>query len=565
MLKIIVAKNAGFCPGVKNAIDKVIELSKKTGKKIYTLGPLIHNKDVIKALEEKNIYAVENAEAITEKGAILVIRAHGIPPELESKIRTLKLEVIDGTCPLVKNAHEIIGKYASLGYHTVIVGDRDHAEVIGLMGYAGGKVFVVSGPEEAAGLPEMEKANIMAQTTQEEKVFSAALLEVQKKAGELVISNTICNPTKQRQRETVEFAKISDLVVVVGGRHSANTRRLFQICEKLAKAAILIEREDELSPEILAGKGSVFITAGASTPNWLIEKVYEKVKKLSKPEKERFPEKLLLVWKAAVTSGIYTGVSAAFLTYAASRLLGSEYIPKKILFISAMFVLSLHVLNRALEKSTVEADEIKHLLFIKFRSATKLLAYFFGVTAIAVSYTLDLRIFFSLSLIWLAGILYPYKLFEYVSKIPGSKDLVLAAGWTFACALIPVFWFREPLNALTLSCFAFIFTLSFMRSVLLSISQNYNDMIVGKENLYKALGETNTHRLLFFSSFLSLVFFVLCSLAGGHGGLKIAMLISLLYYSALVVFFRMNKIPDKITSEVVIDLQFILLGLASIA
>lgn len=280
-IQITVAKSAGFCPGVKNAIDKVLELAKQRRKKIYTLGPLIHNKQVIETLKEQNIHAVNSAAEIRESRAILVIRAHGIPPEEEAAIRALDLEVLDATCPLVKHVQKNIRAHARRGYATIIVGDRDHAEVLGLMGYTEGRGHVVSGPEETRKLPRLEKANIVAQTTQEPGIFLAAAAEARKRCGELVVSNTICNPTRQRQKETVEFAENSDLVIVVGGKNSANTTRLFQICERLAKKAVHIEREDELKKSFFRDAARIFITAGASTPIWMIDKVLEKTRELA--------------------------------------------------------------------------------------------------------------------------------------------------------------------------------------------------------------------------------------------------------------------------------------------
>jgi len=266
---------------VKKAIDKVLDLAGKRRRAIYTLGPLIHNKQVIETLKEQNIRAVKSAEEIKDKNAILVIRAHGVGPEEESALRALALEVVDATCPLVKHVQENIREHARKGYATIIVGDRDHAEVLGLMGYTEGRGFIVSGPAEVEALPRLKKANIVAQTTQECDIFLAAAARARGKCGELIVSNTICNPTRQRQKETVAFAENSDLVIVVGGKNSANTARLFQICERLAKKAVHIESEDELRKSFFKGASEIFITAGASTPIWMIEKVLEKARELA--------------------------------------------------------------------------------------------------------------------------------------------------------------------------------------------------------------------------------------------------------------------------------------------
>jgi len=280
-IRITVAKSAGFCPGVKNAIDKVMELARQRRKTIYTLGPLIHNKQVIETLKAQNIHAVKSAAEIKEKGAILVIRAHGIAPEEEAALRALDLEVIDATCPLVKRVQENIRAHARKGCATIIVGDLEHAEVLGLMGYTGNRGYVVAGAEEVKDLPRLEKANIVAQTTQEHDIFLAAAKEAGKHCAELIVSNTICTPTRQRQKETIEFAKNSDLVIVVGGKNSANTTRLFQICRRLAKKAVHIEKEDELKKSFFTGALKIFITAGASTPIWMIEKVRERARELA--------------------------------------------------------------------------------------------------------------------------------------------------------------------------------------------------------------------------------------------------------------------------------------------
>lgn len=557
MPKLIIAKNAGFCPGVKQAIDQVLELSKKTGKKIYTLGPLIHNKEVIKSLEEKNIFSVEKAEDIKEENAILVIRAHGIAPSLEEKIRSLNLQVIDGTCALVKSVHRNISRYREQGYHTVIVGDKDHAEVIGLKGYAGEKCSVISSPDEAAALKEMDKVNLVSQTTQEEEIFLACAEALKKKCRELVISNTICNPTRLRQRETFEMSAKADLVIVVGGRHSANTARLYDICARISRKAVLIEKPDELEDSLVRSAENIFITAGASTPNWLIEATAERVRSNIFPKSPS--EK---AWKLLLNSGIYTGLAAAFFTLASAKFLGVYGLPKKLIFSSGMFILSLHVLNRATSKNSQETDEIKNLLFVKFASLSRLLAYLFGAGSLFLAYLTDPRIFFSMGIFWLIAVLYPYGLSGYIQKIPGSKDFVLAFGWTFACALMPVLNFKSSFTRGELFFCLFAFFISMIRSILLSIAQSHNDLLVGKENIYKSLGEKFSYTALYFLTFIAALSLYL------SGSLEKRKLLTVFiffgYQFLLVIYFRKGKIPDKLNSEALIDLSFIILGITAV-
>ncbi|HOW89619.1 MAG TPA: 4-hydroxy-3-methylbut-2-enyl diphosphate reductase, partial [Elusimicrobiales bacterium] len=495
--EIIVASTAGFCPGVKNAIDKALELAKSADRPIYTLGPLIHNRQVIETLREKNIRSVKDVSEIKEKGAILVIRAHGIPPALEAEIRSMSLEVVDATCPLVKHVHRAIDACAEKGCDTVIVGDKDHAEVIGLLGYARGRGRVISGPEEAAALPRMDKVNIVAQTTQEESVFLAAVEAVRGKARELTVSNTICKPTKDRQRETVEAARVADLVIVVGGRNSANTARLLQICEKLAPAAVHIETEEDLDVGLLRGKRTIFVTAGASTPTWMVEKVVSYVRGLTGAGSS-LREQLQLLWRLGITSGGYTALAAAALSYICMKLEGAP-ISQKFIMMSGLFVLSLHMVNRAEEKGAAAPDKARRLLFVRFKSATKSAAFLSGALAVLLSGTLGWQVLLPAAVFWGAGMLYPHKPFSGQGEFayfPASKDILTALGWAFFCAYVPGIWHGSILLKSTHLAVIFALLLVFIRSVMFGVAHAHSDMMVGKENFYKAAGPKLTYLTL---------------------------------------------------------------------
>lgn len=282
---IIIAKSAGFCPGVKRAIECVLELEEKGLKPIYTIGPLIHNKQVTNSLEAKGIKAIENLSQATDKNGVLVIRAHGITPAFQKEIMDFGMKVVDATCLLVKKVHNVIEEYAKQGYETIIVGDAEHAEVIGLMGYTQGKGRVVGSIEEAKNLPNFEKVNVVSQTTQKESVFLEIANIIKQKAKVCNISNTICHPTKQRQTETTQCAKDADLVVVVGGHHSANTARLAKLCSDLCKNVIHVETSAEIDPQKIINSKKIFITAGASTPIWLVEEIAKDIKELREKNK----------------------------------------------------------------------------------------------------------------------------------------------------------------------------------------------------------------------------------------------------------------------------------------
>lgn len=274
---VVVAKSAGFCPGVKKAIDTVLALSAAGKKPVYTMGPLIHNKQVTQTLAEKGISAIESLAEVADKNGVLVIRAHGVTPEFQERLEATNMEICDATCPLVKRVHNVIKKYADAGYDTVIVGDAGHAEVTGLLGYAA-KGYVVAGPEEAKNLPHFKKVNVVAQTTQKGSIFEETARIIKQNADTTVISNTICEPSRLRQSETTKLAKGADLVIVVGGKHSANTARLAMLCKGLAGRVLHIENAADLEGEDVTRPKSVFITAGASTPDWVIDEVAAAVK-----------------------------------------------------------------------------------------------------------------------------------------------------------------------------------------------------------------------------------------------------------------------------------------------
>ena len=561
-VQITVAESAGFCPGVKNAIDKVLELAKQRKRTIYTLGPLIHNKQVIETLKEQNVRAVSSAAEIKERGAILVIRAHGIPPEEEAALRALDLEVVDATCPLVKHVQENIRVHARKGYATIIVGDRDHAEVLGLMGYTEGRGYVVDGPDQAKDLPGLEKVNIVAQTTQEHAVFLAAAEEARRHCGELIISNTICNPTRQRQEETVQFAEKSDLVIVVGGKNSANTARLFQICERLAKKAVHIEKEDELRKSFFHGASVIFITAGASTPTWMIEKVLEKARRLAGGRESRLLEQLAFAWKLAITGSLYTALAAAALTYVCLKLEGAP-VSGMPLSMAGLFALSLHMANRAAEKGAAAPDKAGRLLFVKHRAAARVTALLCGTLAILLSAALGWKVFLTAAFFWSLGMLYPHKLPPGLAKFgnfPASKDILTALGWAFMCAYAPGLWNGGALADSTQLAVFFAFLLVFTRSVMFGISHAHSDLIVGRENFYKAAGSGFTYFTLLV--ILLLLAFILLTLESMNWkpGLTAALLTGLLYYMGLMLFFFFRRIPERITAETLIDTQFLVLA-----
>jgi len=276
-MEVILAKRAGFCFGVKRATQMAFEAADKGGK-TFTLGPIIHSPQVVQKLKEMGVNLLEDLSDM-ETGTI-IIRSHGVTAEeLEEAVRK-ELEIIDATCPFVKKAQEHVKSLSQAGYDVVVVGDADHPEVQGIVSFGKGKVYVVGSGEEAARLPKMGKIGVVAQTTQSFENLKNVVKECLMKGGEIRVFNTICDATAVRQEEAQELARLVDCMVVIGGYNSANTRRLAEVCQELLRCTHHIETAEELDPAWFKGVAKVGVTAGASTPKWIIDEVIAKLKSM---------------------------------------------------------------------------------------------------------------------------------------------------------------------------------------------------------------------------------------------------------------------------------------------
>ncbi len=280
-MEIIVAKSAGFCFGVKRATKMAFEAS-SAHQRICSLGPIIHSPQVVEELAAKGVRVVRKVDEI-ERGAV-IIRSHGVTAGEMKQIRERELPVVDATCPFVKKAQEYAAHLAAQGYMVIIVGEADHPEVEGIVSYAAsGQVRVVANAEEAAALPRMGRIGVIAQTTQSFDNLRQVAGICLEKAKELHVFNTICNATSVRQDEAAEIARRVDVMLVIGGFNSANTTRLAQLCRELCPGTHHIETAGEISPEWFSAARRVGITAGASTPRWLIDQVCSRVDEISHP------------------------------------------------------------------------------------------------------------------------------------------------------------------------------------------------------------------------------------------------------------------------------------------
>ncbi len=284
-MKVVTAKSAGFCFGVKRAVETVYEEIEKGNNKIYTFGPIIHNESVVKDLQSRGVAVIDSVRELREiKEGTVIIRSHGVGENIYGIMRENGLNIVDATCPFVKKIHNIVKEKSSEGYNIIIIGNENHPEVEGIKGWAQSLintcVEVIDTEEKAEkyiACPDA-KVCIVSQTTFNYNKFNKLVEIIDKKGYDIIVVNTICNATNERQREAAKLAREADAMIVIGGRNSSNTQKLYEICKDECKNTYYIQTLEDLDLQRLRTCSYVGITAGASTPNNIIEEVQTNVR-----------------------------------------------------------------------------------------------------------------------------------------------------------------------------------------------------------------------------------------------------------------------------------------------
>ena len=279
-MKVTLAKSAGFCFGVKRAVEMVYKEA-ETGKKVYTLGPIIHNEQVVQDLEQKGVRVIDTPEELSKaEDATVIIRSHGISADVYHQLEDKKVRIVDATCPFVSKIHRIVEKKYQEGSCIVIVGNANHPEVEGINCWCNGAATVIGSVSEAENYSQepARKLCVVAQTTFNYKKFKDIVDIFSKKSYDIDVMNTICNATEERQTEAAAIAGDSDAMIVIGGKHSSNTQKLYEICKNVCPDTHFIQTLDDLDLKQFQSFRSVGITAGASTPNTIIKEVQSYVR-----------------------------------------------------------------------------------------------------------------------------------------------------------------------------------------------------------------------------------------------------------------------------------------------
>jgi len=570
-LKVKVAKTAGFCMGVRRAMDILLDAAnEKNGDgKVYTDGPLIHNPQVLEYLEKRGIRVVDGQTDLSK--TTVVIRAHGVTPDRRKEIEGRGAKVCDATCPHVMRVQSIIKKYAAKGYSTVIVGDKGHAEVIGLLGYAEGKGYVVQELEEIESLPPMDKVCIVAQTTQDRRMFKEAIERLKERYASCESFETICSSTYKRQDEIISLSKSVDAMIVVGGRGSANTTRLVKICESQGTPTFHVETDAELDLEKLKNYDTVGVTAGASTPNWMIKRVVDKVHSFKLSRYRRLLFGVKNVASFFIRSCTYAGLGAASLSYASAVLLGIQ--PRfSFCFIAALFIFSMQVLNRFFNKEAVALNEPTSAKFYERKQTLFVCLGIIGaVASFVLGFALSKSIFFCIFLASLFGFFYrldiiPKSMSKFIryrslEEIPGSKEIFYSIAWAVSTALIPFLGVQKNFMPSLLIAMIFAFSLAFIRAVVLDIRDIQGDRILGKETIPIAIGKEYTKTILVIITALIAVLMIVSSWLGWVTTLGYYLLPCVAYACGYQYLFQKRIVSEGLLSEAIIDFNFVLAGI----
>jgi 4-hydroxy-3-methylbut-2-enyl diphosphate reductase len=502
-MKILIAKKAGFCMGVRRAVEMVLDAPNKHENPICTFGPLIHNPQVLDLLREKDISTLEH---IPEYGTgTVLIRAHGVPPQTKKNLKKAGYKIIDATCPRVIKVQTIIRKHAQKGFASIIIGDKDHPEVIGLLGYAEGKGFVVDNLDDLDSLPSFEKAIIVAQTTQNTLFFEEIKKWANNKYSHYKIFETICDSTAKRQAEVQNLADSADAVIVVGGQNSGNTKRLAEISKKTGKPTYHVETESEIDVDALSEAKCVGITAGASTPNWVIKKIYRTLEALPYKKKQGLQRVIFPIQRVLLLTNIYVSIGAGCLCYACIKIQGITNNLHHVL-ISMLYVLSMHILNNLIgTKADKYNDPDRSSFYNKNKILLSFLAFTAGGIGLMTAYSVGWVPFLILFVMSIMGLSYNLRLipkrFEYdkysrLRDIPGSKTVLIAMAWGIVTSVLPRLSVSGGIHLNTAIIFLWSLSLVFVRTAFFDILDMQGDRIVGKETIPILLGEKRALRLL---------------------------------------------------------------------
>lgn len=490
-MKVIVAKTAGFCWGVKRAMDAVLEASARhDGEKVQTLGPLIHNPQALELIGKRGV-AVAEAPDKVENGTV-VIRAHGIPIQdlrgLKERQAKGELKIVNATCPEVAKVHNKIKKWSPKGYFTVILGSHGHAESVAHRSFAEHGSQIVANMGEAMALPPevLKKVLVVAQTTYTVKDFHDIVDYLRTRAEDMVVENTICEDTWTRQDEAKALAQAVDTVIVVGGKASSNTKHLAELAHHYGKPVQYVETASEMDLSTFTGKETVGVLAGASTPTWLVDEVVDVLEQLGDG-----PSKWRSFLQAAFGSSVLLAVGTALATVGLHKWLDLT-LRWTYPLITGTYVLAMYLLSPFLDPHGLGAKGPARARFLERNRRVLIgMALVAMVASLGLAASVGGKAVTVVGFATLLGLVYKLRTPGGFSlrRIPGSKDLLVAAALGTVAVVMPVWQEGRPWDLRSFAALFLMGVLAFARTVIYDIRDMQNDQVLGKETLPIALGK----------------------------------------------------------------------------
>jgi len=540
-MKIKIAENTGFCMGVRKAVLDIVDVINKSSEPIYVIGPLIHNPQTVSILQSRGIITIDSINDIQNK--IIAIRTHGIPKESLRLLKQNASKIINLTCPRVARVQGIVKKYSREGYFAIIIGDNHHAEVESVKSYADAGVIVISSVEDIKKIPDGLKYIVVAQTTFDECLFEEITDILKRKYNDILIFNTICDSTHKRQSDVINAVKEGiDTLVVVGGKNSANTQRLAQIGKNSNIKTFHIESEEELNDEDFKNSNYVLVTAGASTPGWIINNVLEKLYSISNKYENPLLYFITHFFEIAIRLNLISSIASFFMSLLIEKITGiwSSY---KLPFLSAFFIFIMYAVNNYFLKDTLKIiNPFKYKLhknnhFIILTSTIAAILFSVIITLNIKNY-LSLFVYYT---ILLTGMIYSSNYFKslinkytpsLIKTLYSIKSIPANIGWIIVTLFIPACYafqdttLSEIHTGIVLSLIIFLSYLIISRNLLLDFIGFNGDLIIGNVTVPIILGINRAKYLFYIFSFIAMV----------------AILYVSIFYNIKFIFFILNII-----------------------
>ncbi len=528
-MKVLVARTAGFCWGVKRAMDAVLEASARNPGEVQTLGPLIHNPQALELIGRRGVKVLEGPE--DAKAGTIVVRAHGIPVQQLRNLKTQhekgNLRLVNATCPEVAKVHAKIKKWSPKGYYTIILGSKGHAESVAHMSFAESGSCIVQNLEEARAVPDalMDKVLVVAQTTFTRADFFELADHFKGRARELVVENTICPDTTTRQEEAGRLSMLADRVVVVGGKNSANTRHLAELATRAGKPVQFVETAAELDLDTIHGHETVAVLAGASTPTWLVDEVVDVL-----GQHGRSARTLLNFFSPWFLRFLLLSLGAGLMALGAQAWMGLQSTKSYILIVFG-YSLSMYLLGPFLDPLGLGSKGPARERYLRrHRNILITLATLSLLCTLILSARLGWSYLVSMAGASVLGLLYKVQ-FTFGGKkvairsIPGSKDTLIALAFAVVSLVLPSLHEGVAWGPRAWGAFLLVMALVMSRTIVVGVQEMQKDQILGKDSLPILLGRRPARLLMV--SLLAVAFLANAILALGGPRPALAILILL--------------------------------------